>query len=265
MTATIPRTPDEHRLWWAENTDQIYGFCWCGCGLKTQIASSSKARNNAVRGCPRRFVHTHNSRVLAAKNDRAVSQAAAHHRRAWRRRYPDIDYGLCCCGCGNKTPLAQQTDTSRGHVQGEPKLFIAGHNARLQTKRFGCSVTGCERPHSARGLCKHHYVEWLIAMGRRQGKPSCQYRFEARNGYVYVRNPTHPNAHKNKGIVAQHVAIMSAHLGRALYSHEEVHHRNGVRSDNYLKNLELWTTSHPRGQRVEDKIRWAREFLAQYE
>jgi len=34
--------------------------------------------------------------------------------------------------------------------------------------------------------------------------------------------------------------------------------------DNRESNLELWSSSQPKGQRVEDKVAWAREILALY-
>lgn len=83
-------------------------------------------------------------------------------------------------------------------------------------------------------------------------------------GYVQIWKPEHPNA-KMAGYIHEHRLVMSEHLGRPLFTHESIHHKNGDRKDNRLKNLELWSSMQPSGQRVEDKIAYAKEILNIYE
>lgn len=63
----------------------------------------------------------------------------------------------------------------------------------------------------------------------------------------------------------EHREVMSQYLMRPLARHENVHHKNGVRSDNRIDNLELWSTSQPCGQKITDKYSWAKDIIKQYE
>lgn len=62
----------------------------------------------------------------------------------------------------------------------------------------------------------------------------------------------------------EHRLVMARALGRTLHPDETVHHRNGVRTDNRIENLELWPTAHPKGQHVDDKIAFAVMLLRRY-
>jgi hypothetical protein len=87
------------------------------------------------------------------------------------------------------------------------------------------------------------------------------------SGYKYITVRGHPNAGIRKGRegrMCEHTFIMSQHLGRALRKEESVHHKNGIRDDNSIDNLELWHKGQPAGQRVEDKIKWCKDFLKLY-
>lgn len=58
---------------------------------------------------------------------------------------------------------------------------------------------------------------------------------------------------------------MEEYLGRRLFPGEQVHHRNGVKTDNKISNLELWVRGQPNGLRVEDVLAWAHEMIDRYQ
>ena len=119
----------------------------------------------------------------------------------------------------------------------------------------------CLKPTIAKDMCQMHYRRVKL-----YGDPYARERGHKgkRKKYKFVPAPNHPNR-DTKGWIAEHRLVMSEHLGRALLPKENVHHINGDRQDNRIENLELWNTSQPSGQRVQDKVKWAKEILAQYE
>lgn len=83
-----------------------------------------------------------------------------------------------------------------------------------------------------------------------------------KSGYVKLKSKSYENS--INGWIYEHVAVMSDFLKRPLRRNESVHHRNGVKDDNRIENLELWDRGQPAGQKTEDKIKWAKEFLEEH-
>ena len=63
-------------------------------------------------------------------------------------------------------------------------------------------------------------------------------KFQNSSGYVVIFKLEHPSANCH-GYVPEHRLIMEDFLGRYLTKKEQVHHRNGIKNDNRLENLEL--------------------------
>ena len=130
-----------------------------------------------------------------------------------------------------------------------------------------CRIGGCELPAKARGMCTSHKYRddnGLDLNTPIRTKTPGEWRdwFINDAGYVW-RTRVNPESRRTER-QSQHRFVMEQQIGRKLLPDETVHHKNGVRDDNRPENLELWSSSHPTGQRVSDKVEWAKMILVRY-
>lgn len=153
--------------------------------------------------------------------------------------------------------------------QSHYKMSLRGETLRPLRPREGarlktCTFEGCDKPHKGNNYCSGHNYQmkkygkvWPI---RYQQPGQWGEWFEHESGYI--RRVRRINGKHE--MQAQHRYVMEQKIGRSLLPGENVHHINGIRTDNRIENLELWISSQPSGQRVKDLVAWAKDILERY-
>ena len=124
-----------------------------------------------------------------------------------------------------------------------------------------CVVQNCDSASETKGMCIIHYTRFIT--GRPLDGPARRRKMKV--GEKHTRKSGYIDKMTIHGVKIEHRYVMEQHIGRPLLKHETVHHISGERADNRIENLELFSSSHPAGQRIQDKLKHSKEIIAMYD
>lgn len=164
----------------------------------------------------------------------------------------------------------QLTDSSTSYIMNELSEKICHKCNRLYfpSSRHklcpSCRKRTYTNPCQQCGQLKQRHSKICIDCFRESKQyPISQKKHLSKDGYIYVYYNKHPYCDKS-GRVMEHRLVIEKQLGRYLLPFENVHHKNGLRDDNRIDNLELWVKTQPNGARVQDLVKWAKYILKRY-
>lgn len=193
-----------------------------------------------------------------------------HYRRVLKTGDPGPPGPLRSRGTCKADTCEEEVDAKglcHGHYQRVLRKSRLAVESPLRKGRTICEVPTCDREAERRGYCQAHYKRVLkhghpqpdIPLRRVDGTGHMSH------GYKQINLPKEERyLSGGRTKISEHRFVMAQHLDRALTPDEHVHHINGIKTDNRLENLEMWSRSHPSGQRVEDFLEFSMVILERY-
>jgi hypothetical protein len=244
-------------------------------GIKTQLVVDKLATlcYHCIDGtCPEPISSALEEINMAARKHAKDESLPSGSIICWSRR-EDPYVPVICGSCGrermielNNTTRKTFTGNCSSCVKGEQwqDATLANSSVVFWSRRnkqkvpVQCGMCGRERVIHATitrtdtftGLCRSCVHTGPLSTTWRGGRVT-------RNGYIYVKvdhhHPYYEGMATTTGYILEHRLVMAEHLGRALESTEVVHHRNGIKTDNRVENLELFVSFHEHGKAMHQR------------
>jgi hypothetical protein len=138
---------------------------------------------------------------------------------------------FCLCGCGSEVK----------------RQYISGHNRRKADyfERLNDSNCRCGCGQKLDNPLYHKFIRGHQNTVFKTGEKNNRWkggRF-IKDGYVFMLCKGHHRADAD-GYVLEQVLVIEAYLGRPIYKEiENIHHKNGIKTDNRIENLQLLSNS----------------------
>lgn len=126
-----------------------------------------------------------------------------------------------------------EIDYLRNHYPAERSIDVA--------TALGRTKTSVDHKTSRLGIHKDERFFDVKSAAMKACHPRMERRITSK-GYVCRYVPNHPFATKN-GLVMEHRLVVEAHIGGYLGKDMDVHHINGIKTDNRIENLAVMTHS----------------------
>ena len=158
------------------------------------------------------------------------------------------------------------SENRKGKAVGEDNPFFGKHHTPEARRHMSQAHKGKRIGEANSFWGRHHTAEVKAQsaerMRRRRGVLAANWRGGRRNsglGYIQVKiQPDSPfyAMVSRCGYVMEHRLIVAEYLSRCLYPWEVVHHKNGIKDDNRLENLELlpYQAGHLSIQKMQHRI-----------
>lgn len=141
---------------------------------------------------------------------------------------------------GFRPPSQKGKKQSIEHIEKVRQSNLGKKRSLLARKHMSESHIGKPSHWSGKKRPGLHSDEWKLIHKKRmtgENNPNWKGGKKMVNGYVYLYTPKHPFAVHS--YVSEHRLVIEEFLGRYLNSNEIVHHRNAIKDDNRLDNLQV--------------------------